>query len=61
MADNKYILSMTLNFPDATSTAEEVVGVYLSSQMSRDLEQLAWNLVNCNNERQPKEFGGPRT
>jgi len=55
----RYLLHMSVQFDDIREVVEEILGMYISAQMLGDLDQLAWNLVDCDGKRQREEFGGP--
>lgn len=55
----RYVLKLTLWFTGERTIAEEILGMYTSAQILDDLDQLAWNISDCDNERQDAEFGGP--
>jgi len=55
----QHILRMTIQFGGESKLAEEILEIYVSAQLLGDLDQLAWNLSNCDEKRQKEEFGEP--
>lgn len=58
--DNHYLLAIQLEFSIQDRVAEEILRQYIKTAMADDLNQLTWNMVNCDSNRQILEFGIPK-
>ncbi len=49
-------IDLKFTLPGSGQRAREVVEMYLSSSMVGDINQLAWNLLDCSDDRMAQEF-----
>lgn len=54
-----YRVSLQISLPGGGIEAETVTDMYLTTMLASDLDQTAWNMCDCNDERQAREFTNP--
>jgi hypothetical protein len=62
-AASESVMKISVNFTlffDKKPAALQILSMYLAADLMTDLDQLAWNITDCDTERQLVEIGTPK-
>lgn len=53
----RYRIELVITLPRGGEDIQAILAAYLDQDFQTDLEQIAWNLCDCDNDRLDSEFG----